>query len=73
MDFKRRNGGPFKGGPSQAKRGKAAGEWQDSPSQFEEELSQFDEVDMDVEEFEGQVGHDVIPVGECFTERYNHR
>ncbi|KAM4531546.1 DNA polymerase delta catalytic subunit [Odontesthes bonariensis] len=73
MDFKRRNGGPFKGGPSQAKRGKAAGEWEDSPSQFEEELSQFDEAEMDVEEFEGQVGHDVIPVGDLFSTDLNPR
>lgn len=59
------------GGASQAKRGKTAGEWEDSPSQFEEELSMFDEVDMDAEESEGQAGHDVIPVGECCTEIIN--
>lgn len=65
MDFKRRNGGPLTGGASQAKRGKPAGEWEDSPSQFEEELSMFDDAEMDAEEMEGQAGHDVIPVGEC--------
>lgn len=65
MDFKKRNGGPFMGGASQAKRGKTGGEWEDSPSQFEEELSMFDEAEMDAEEMEGQAGHDVIPVGEC--------
>lgn len=67
MEFKRRNGGPFIGSASQAKRGKTAGEWEDSPSQFEEELSMFDDADMDAEEMEGQAGHDVIPVGECCT------
>uniref|UniRef100_A0A8D3CB82 DNA polymerase n=1 Tax=Scophthalmus maximus TaxID=52904 RepID=A0A8D3CB82_SCOMX len=73
MEFKRRNGGPFVGGASQAKRGKTAGEWEDSPSQFEEELSMFDEVDMDAEESEGQAGHDVIPVGELFSANLNPR
>lgn len=68
MDSKRPNSGPLRGGASQAKRGKAAGEWEDSPSQFEEELSMFDDVDMDAEESEGQAGHDVIPVGECYTQ-----
>lgn len=63
MDFKRRNGAPFPGRGSQAKRGKTTGEWEDSPSQFEEELSMFDEAEMDMEETEGQAGHDVIPVG----------
>lgn len=71
MDFKRRNGGPFIGGASQAKRGKTAGEWEDSPSQFEEELSMFDEAEMDAEEMEGQAGHDVIPVGGCCTEKHS--
>lgn len=65
MDFKRRNGGPLAGGVSQAKRGKIATEWEDSPSHFEEELSMFDDADMDAEEMEGQAGHDVIPVGGC--------
>lgn len=70
MDFKRRNGGPFPGGASQAKRGKTgAGEWEDSPSQFEEELAMFDDTEMEAEEMEGQAGHDVIPVGECCTEK----
>uniref|UniRef100_A0A3Q3GJZ8 DNA polymerase n=1 Tax=Labrus bergylta TaxID=56723 RepID=A0A3Q3GJZ8_9LABR len=64
MDFKRRNGGPFVGGASLAKRGKTGGDWEDSPSQFEEELSMFDEVDMEAEETEGQAGHDVIPVAD---------
>lgn len=62
MDLKKRNGGPFMGA-SQAKRGKATGEWDDGPSQFEEELSMFDEAEMDAEQMEGQAGHDVIPVG----------
>lgn len=66
MDIKRRNGGPHLGGASQTKRSKTAGEWEDSPSQFEEELSMFDDLEMDAEEMEGQAGHDVIPVGEHF-------
>lgn len=69
MDYKKRNGGPFIRGGSQAKRGKTGGEWEDSPSQFEEELSMFDEAEMEAEEMEGQAGHDVIPVGECCTEK----
>lgn len=69
MDFKRRNGGPFMGGGTQAKRSKGTGEWEDSPSQFEEELSMFDE-EMDAEDMEGQAGHDVIPVGRCWTESH---
>ena len=73
MDFKRRNGGSFRGGAPQAKRGKPAGEWEDSPSQFEEELSMFDEADMDSEAMEGQAGHDVIPVGEYCTGNQNRR
>lgn len=70
MDYKKRNGGPFMGGRSHAKRGKTGGEWEDSPSQFEEELSMFDEAEMEAEEMEGQAGHDVIPVGECCTEKH---
>lgn len=66
MDFKRRNGGPIVA--NQAKRGKPGGDWEDSPSQFEEELSMFDEADMEAEEMEGQAGHDVIPVGEYCAE-----
>uniref|UniRef100_A0AAX7VGX0 DNA polymerase delta catalytic subunit n=1 Tax=Astatotilapia calliptera TaxID=8154 RepID=A0AAX7VGX0_ASTCA len=54
MDHKRHNGSRLMGGPSQAKRGKTMGEWEDSPSQFEEELSMFEEADMDAEEMEGQ-------------------
>lgn len=73
MDYKRRNGGPFMGSTSQAKRGKSAGEWEDSPSQFEEELSMFDEAEMEAEETEGQAGHDVIPVGKCCTEKHSKR
>ncbi|KAG8007087.1 DNA polymerase delta catalytic subunit, partial [Nibea albiflora] len=72
MDFKRRNGGPL-GGANQAKRGKTAGEWEDSPSQFEEELSMFDDAEMDAEEMEGQAGHDVIPVGDLFSADLNPR
>ncbi len=49
------------GGASQAKKGKVNTEWEDSPSQFEEELALFDE--MEAESEEGQAGHDVIPVG----------
>ncbi|MEQ2206830.1 hypothetical protein XENOCAPTIV_003469 [Xenoophorus captivus] len=63
MEFKRRNGAPLMGGASQAKRGKTTGEWEDSPSQFEEELSMFDDAEMDMDDMEGQAGHDVIPVG----------
>lgn len=63
MDFKRRNGGPAMGGASQAKKGKMNTEWEDNPSQFEEELALFDEMEMEVESGEGQAGHDVIPVG----------
>lgn len=69
MDFKRRNGGPFVGGASQAKRGKMTNDWEDSPSQFEEELAMFDETEMDAEEIEGQAGHDVISVGRFCTEK----
>ncbi|KAM6904983.1 DNA polymerase delta catalytic subunit [Xenentodon cancila] len=72
MDFKRSNGGPLRGG-SQAKRGKTAGDWEDSPSQFEEELLMFDEAEMDGEEMEGQAGHDVIPVGDLFSADLNPR
>lgn len=73
MDSKRRNGGSKFGGASQAKRGKPAGEWEDSPSQFEEELSMFEEAEMESEEMEGKAGHDVIPVGKCWTEKHSHR
>lgn len=58
------------GGASQAKRGKTADEWEDGPSQFEEELSMFEEAEREAEEMEGQAGHDVIPVGECCTETH---
>uniref|UniRef100_A0A8K9XUU7 DNA polymerase n=1 Tax=Oncorhynchus mykiss TaxID=8022 RepID=A0A8K9XUU7_ONCMY len=64
MDAKRRNSGLPRGGASQAKRGKTGGDWEDSPSIFEEELALFEEADMEAEEREGQAGHDVIPVGE---------
>lgn len=70
MDFKRRNGGPVMGG-SQAKRGKMTGEWEDSPSQFEEELSMFDDADIDAEEFEGLADSDVVPVGGYCAEPHN--
>ncbi|KAM4534907.1 DNA polymerase delta catalytic subunit [Fundulus diaphanus] len=73
MEFKRRNGGPVMGGASQAKRGKTTGEWEDSPSQFEEELSMFNDADMDAEVMEGQAGHDVIPVGDLFSADLNPR
>uniref|UniRef100_A0AAZ3QUT8 DNA polymerase n=1 Tax=Oncorhynchus tshawytscha TaxID=74940 RepID=A0AAZ3QUT8_ONCTS len=61
MDAKRRNSGLPRGGASQAKRGKT-GDWEDSPSNFEEELALFEEADMEAEEREGQAGHDVIPL-----------
>lgn len=64
MAFNKRNGGPPFGGLSQAKRGKMSGEWEDSPSQFEEELLMLEEAEMELEEMESQAGHDVIPVGE---------
>uniref|UniRef100_A0A4W5LT21 DNA polymerase n=1 Tax=Hucho hucho TaxID=62062 RepID=A0A4W5LT21_9TELE len=73
MDAKRRNGGPPRGGASQAKRGKTGGDWEDSPSIFEEELALFEEADMETEEREGQAGHDVIPVGELFSADLNPR
>lgn len=59
---KRQNGGAFNGSASQAKRGKPGGDWDDGPSQFEEELAHLDDGDM--ESGEGQAGHDVIPMGE---------
>uniref|UniRef100_A0A8C1RL41 DNA polymerase n=1 Tax=Cyprinus carpio TaxID=7962 RepID=A0A8C1RL41_CYPCA len=73
MDFKRRNGGPAMGGTSQAKKGKMNTEWEDSPSQFEEELALFDEMEMEAESGEGQAGHDVIPVGDLFSADLNPR
>ncbi|XP_071028760.1 DNA polymerase delta catalytic subunit-like [Oncorhynchus clarkii lewisi] len=73
MDAKRRNSGPPRGGASQAKRGKTGGDWEDSPSIFEEELALFEEADMEAEEREGQAGHDVIPVGELFSTDLNPR
>ncbi|XP_064816101.1 DNA polymerase delta catalytic subunit [Oncorhynchus masou masou] len=73
MDAKRRNSGPPRGGASQAKRGRTGGDWEDSPSIFEEELALFEEADMEAEEREGQAGHDVIPVGELFSADLNPR
>uniref|UniRef100_A0A8C7W8N9 DNA polymerase n=1 Tax=Oncorhynchus mykiss TaxID=8022 RepID=A0A8C7W8N9_ONCMY len=73
MDAKRRNSGLPRGGASQAKRGKTGGDWEDSPSIFEEELALFEEADMEAEEREGQAGHDVIPVGELFSTDLNPR
>lgn len=64
MDNKRRKGGSWRGGASQAKRGRMGGEWEDSPSVFEEELCMLEEAEMEAEAMEGQAGHDVIPVGE---------
>lgn len=61
------------GGGAQAKRGKMASEWEDSPSQFEEELLMFEEAEMDSEEMEGPAGHDVIPVGDLFSADMNPR
>ncbi|KAG7270693.1 hypothetical protein CRUP_005360 [Coryphaenoides rupestris] len=61
MDAKKRNAGPQMGGATQAKRGKLAGEWEDSPSGFEDELlAMLDEAEIEGEE--GQAGHDVIPL-----------
>ncbi|XP_071768025.1 DNA polymerase delta catalytic subunit [Centroberyx gerrardi] len=73
METKRRNGGPVMGGASQPKRGRPGGEWEDSPSVFEEELSMFEEAEMELEEREGQAGHDVIPVGDLFSADLNPR
>ncbi|XP_076121687.1 DNA polymerase delta catalytic subunit [Alosa pseudoharengus] len=70
---KRQNGGSFNGGASQAKRGKPGGDWEDSPSQFEEELANFDDPDIEAESGEGQAGHDVIPVADLFSAETNPR
>lgn len=50
-----------------------ANEWEDSPSQFEEELLMFEEAEMDSEEMDGPAGHDVIPVGDLFSADMNPR
>ncbi|KAL4658284.1 DNA polymerase delta catalytic subunit [Arapaima gigas] len=73
MEGKRRNGGPVTGGASQAKRGKVSGDWEDSPSLFEEELAMLDEAELEAESREGQAGHDVIPVGDLFSADLNPR
>uniref|UniRef100_A0A667Y482 DNA polymerase n=1 Tax=Myripristis murdjan TaxID=586833 RepID=A0A667Y482_9TELE len=73
MEFKRRNGGPVMGGASQPKRGRTGGDWEDSPSLFEEELCMFEEAEMEAEDREGQAGHDVIPVGDLFSADLNPR
>lgn len=70
MDLKRHNGGPLKGGAPQAKLPKKSNEWEDSPSQFEEELLTFNDADMDIDDLEGQAGHAVIPVGAYCTENH---
>lgn len=70
MDLKRRNGGPLMGGAPQAKWAKKSNEWEDSPSQFEEELLMFNDADMDIDDLEGQASHDVIPVGAYCTENH---
>lgn len=70
MDLKRRNGGPLTGGAPQAKWAKTSNEWEDSPSQFEEELLMFNDADMDIDDLEGQASHDVIPVGAYCTEKH---
>uniref|UniRef100_A0A8C2CN56 DNA polymerase n=1 Tax=Cyprinus carpio TaxID=7962 RepID=A0A8C2CN56_CYPCA len=54
-------------------KGKMNTEWEDSPSQFEEELALFDEMEMEAESGEGQAGHDVIPVGDLFSADLNPR
>lgn len=66
MDYKRRNGGPVMGDAPKAKWAKMSNEWEDSPSQFEEELLMLDEMDTD--DLDGQACHDVIPVGAYCTE-----
>ncbi|XP_076851687.1 DNA polymerase delta catalytic subunit [Brachyhypopomus gauderio] len=73
MDAKRRTAGVMLGGASQAKKGRMGTDWEDSPSQFEEELALFEDVDMEVESGEGQAGHDVIPVDELFSADLNPR
>lgn len=70
MDLKRRNGGPLTGRAPQAKWAKNSNEWEDSPSQFEEELLMFNDADMDIDDLEGQVSQDVIPVGAYCTENH---
>lgn len=72
MELKRRNVGSLMGGAPQAKWAKKNTEWEDSPSQFEEELSMFidADMDMDMEDSEGQASHDVIPVGVYRTENH---
>lgn len=62
MDVKRRNAQKI-GGASQAKRSKMGGDWEDSPSVFEEELAMLDEIEIEAESREGPAGHDVIPDG----------
>uniref|UniRef100_A0A674N4H3 DNA polymerase n=2 Tax=Takifugu rubripes TaxID=31033 RepID=A0A674N4H3_TAKRU len=73
MEFKRRNNDSLMGGAPQSKWAKKNTEWEDSPSQFEEELSMFLDADMDIEDQEGQASHDVIPVGDLFTTDLNPR
>lgn len=70
MEFKRRKDGSLMGGAPQAKWAKKNSEWEDSPSQFEEELSMFFDADMDIEDQEAQASHDVIPVGVYCTENH---
>ncbi|KAG5854660.1 DNA polymerase delta catalytic subunit-like [Anguilla anguilla] len=72
MDVKRRNGQKI-GGASQPKRSKMGGDWDDSPSIFEEELAMLDEAEIEAESREGQAGHDVIPDGDLFSADLNPR
>lgn len=70
MDLKRRNGGPLMSDAPQAKWAKNSNDWEDSPSQFEEELLMFDDADMDIDDLEGQANHDVIPDGAYCSENH---
>ncbi|KAI1896276.1 hypothetical protein AGOR_G00093130 [Albula goreensis] len=72
MDLKRKNGPKMGGGP-QAKWSKMGGEWDDSPSLFEEELAMLDEAEMEAESREGQAGPDVIPDADLFSADLNPR
>ncbi|XP_066564799.1 DNA polymerase delta catalytic subunit [Amia ocellicauda] len=73
MEFRRRNAVPVVGGASQPKRSRVGVDWDDGPSQFEEELAYMEESEMAAESREGQAGHDVIPVGSLFSADLNPR
>lgn len=63
MDLKRHNSGSLTGDAPQAKWAKNSSEWEDSPSQFEEELLMLNEADLDIDDLEAEASQDVIPVG----------